>query len=49
MTTKNAPPEGQWILKSGLGLHPLPDTQITAEFKDGKLSGKGGCNQYNAQ
>lgn len=40
--------EGNWILKSGVGVKLLPDTKITAEFKDGKLSGNGGCNQYNA-
>ena len=40
--------EGKWILKSGVGVKLLPDTKITAEFKDGKLSGNGGCNQYNA-
>ena len=38
--------EGNWILKSGVGVQLLPDTKITAEFKDGKLSGHGGCNQY---
>lgn len=48
MTTTNANLEGHWILKSGVGPLLLPNTKITAEFKDGKLSGKGGCNQYNA-
>jgi heat shock protein HslJ len=48
VTTTNATLEGQWLLKSGVGPQPLPDTKITAEFMDGKLSGKGGCNQYNA-
>ncbi|MDJ0532378.1 MAG: META domain-containing protein [Xenococcaceae cyanobacterium MO_207.B15] len=38
--------EGNWILKSGVGVQLLPNTKITAEFKDGKLSGNGGCNQY---
>ncbi len=38
--------EGNWILKSGVGIQLLPNTKITAEFKDGKLSGNGGCNQY---
>ncbi len=38
--------EGKWILKSGVGTRLLPNTKITAEFKDGKLSGSGGCNQY---
>ncbi len=38
--------EGHWILKSGVGTQLLPNTKITAEFKDGKLSGSGGCNQY---
>ncbi len=38
--------EGHWILKSGVGINLLPNTKITAEFKDGKLSGSGGCNQY---
>ncbi len=40
--------EGNWILKSGVGVKLLPNTKITAEFKDGKLSGHGGCNQYFA-
>lgn len=40
--------EGKWMLKSGVGVQLLPNTKITAEFKDGKLSGNGGCNQYNA-
>ncbi len=40
--------EGKWILKSGVGTQLLPNTKITAQFKDGKLSGNGGCNQYNA-
>ncbi len=40
--------EGNWILKSGVGVQLLPNTKITAEFKDGKLSGHGGCNQYFA-
>ena len=40
--------EGHWILKSGVGTQLLPNTKITAEFKDGKLSGSGGCNRYNA-
>lgn len=40
--------EGKWILKSGVGVKLLPDTKITAEFKDGKLSGHGSCNQYFA-
>ncbi len=40
--------EGHWILKSGIGTQLLPNTLITAEFKDGKLSGSGGCNQYGA-
>jgi heat shock protein HslJ len=48
MTTTILTLEGQWILKSGVGLQLLPDTKITAEFKDGKLSGSGGINQYNA-
>ena len=38
--------EGNWILKSGVGTQLLPNTKITAEFKDGKLTGSGGCNQY---
>ncbi|MDJ0719618.1 MAG: META domain-containing protein [Prochloraceae cyanobacterium] len=38
--------EGDWILKSGIGTQLLPNTKITAEFKDGKLNGNGGCNQY---
>jgi heat shock protein HslJ len=40
--------EGNWILKSGVGTQLLPNTKITAEFKDGKLSGNGGCNKYGA-
>lgn len=40
--------QGHWILKSGVGTQLLPDTKITVEFKNGKLSGSGGCNQYNA-
>ena len=40
--------EGNWILKSGVGVQLLPNTKIIAEFKDGKLSGNGGCNQYFA-
>ena len=40
--------EGNWILKSGVGTQLLPNTKITAEFKDGKLNGSGGCNQYFA-
>ncbi|MDJ0694522.1 META domain-containing protein [Mastigocoleus sp. MO_188.B34] len=40
--------EGKWILKSGIGAQLLPNTKITAEFKGGRLSGNGGCNQYNA-
>lgn len=40
--------EGHWILKSGVGTQLLPNTEITAEFKDGKLTGSGGCNQYSA-
>ena len=48
MTTTNATLEGQWLLKSGVVPQLLPDTEITAVFMDGKLSGKGGCNQYNA-
>ena len=38
--------EGNWILKSGVGAELLPNTKITAEFKDGRLSGNAGCNQY---
>lgn len=38
--------EGKWILKSGVGVQLLPNTKITAEFKDGKLNGNGGCNEY---
>lgn len=49
MTTTNAPLEGQWILKSGVGAQLLPDTNIIAEFKDGTLSGSGGVNQYSAR
>jgi heat shock protein HslJ len=40
--------EGHWILKSGVDPLPVPNTKITAEFKDGKLNGSGGCNQYSA-
>lgn len=40
--------EGHWILKSGVGPLPVPNTKITAEFKDGTLSGSGGCNKYSA-
>ena len=40
--------EGKWILKSGVGVNLLPDTKITAEFRDGKLTGHGSCNQYFA-
>jgi heat shock protein HslJ len=47
MTTKNANLEGSWILKAGVGAQLLPNTKITAEFKDGKLSGSGGINQYS--
>jgi heat shock protein HslJ len=48
MTTTNANLDGNWILKAGVGTQLLPNTKITAEFKDGKLSGSGGINQYNA-
>jgi heat shock protein HslJ len=48
MTTTNSNLEGQWILKSGVGPQLLPDTKITAEFKNGKLRGSGSCNQYSA-
>jgi heat shock protein HslJ len=48
MITTNANLEGQWILKSGIGTQLLPNTEITAEFKDGQINGSGGCNQYNA-
>jgi heat shock protein HslJ len=48
MPTTNANLEGNWILKAGVGTQLLPNTKITAEFKGGKLSGSGGCNQYNA-
>jgi heat shock protein HslJ len=47
MTTTNANLEGNWILQSGVELPLAPNTEITAEFKDGKLSGYGGCNYYN--
>ena len=48
MTTTNVNLEGHWILESGVGVLPIQNTEITAEFKDGKLSGTGGCNQYSA-
>ncbi len=48
MTTKNANLEGSWILKAGVGAQLLPNAKITAEFKDGKLSGNGGINQYSS-
>ena len=38
--------EGTWILKSGVGTQLLAKTKITAEFKDRRLSGSGGCNRY---
>jgi heat shock protein HslJ len=47
MTTPNANLEGHWILKAGIEPPLLPNTKITAEFKDGKLSGSGGINQYS--
>jgi heat shock protein HslJ len=49
MTTANAPLEGRWTLKSGVGAQLLPDTNITAEFNNGTLSGSGGVNQYSAR
>lgn len=48
MVTTNINLEGHWILKSGVGVLPITNTEITAEFKDGKLRGTGGCNQYSA-
>ena len=48
MTITNVSLEGHWILKSGVGVQLLPNTEITAEFKDGNLYGSGGINQYNA-
>ncbi|NJL42631.1 MAG: META domain-containing protein [Pseudanabaena sp. SU_2_4] len=47
MTTTNANLEGHWVLKAGVGPPLLPNTKITAEFKDGKLRGNGGINQYS--
>jgi heat shock protein HslJ len=42
-----------WILTayaaSGGVTTPLPDTRLTAQFVDGKLSGSGGCNDYFAE
>ncbi|MDJ0694521.1 META domain-containing protein [Mastigocoleus sp. MO_188.B34] len=38
--------EGSWILKSGVETQILPNTKITAEFNDGRISGSGGCNRY---
>jgi heat shock protein HslJ len=37
-----------WTLKSGLGPVSVPNTEITAEFNNGQLTGSGGCNQYGA-
>jgi heat shock protein HslJ len=43
----------QWSLvsyvdKAGNEAKLLPDTRITAEFKEGRVSGTGGCNAYSA-
>ena len=49
MTTTNLNLEGHWILQSGIEPPLTPNTEkITAEFKDGEISGYGGCNWYNA-
>ena len=43
--------ESSWLLgyyrnTSGKMAATLPDTTVTAHFKDGKLSGSAGCNRY---
>jgi heat shock protein HslJ len=43
----------QWSLvsyadKTGNQAEVLPETRITAQFKDGRISGTGGCNAYSA-
>ena len=38
---------GSWTLTSLNGNPPVPDTQITANFNNGQLTGSGGCNSYN--
>ena len=35
-----------WVLQSYANANVLPDTKITVEFQDGKLSGNTGCNRY---
>ncbi len=38
---------GNWVLVSGLSPSPFPPRpEITAEFRDGTISGTGGCNRY---
>jgi polar amino acid transport system substrate-binding protein len=39
---------GSWVLASLNGNTLVPDTHITASFKDGSVSGSGGCNTYSA-
>ena len=41
------PLTGNWVLQSLNGNPLAPDTQITANFNNGQLSGSGGCNSYN--
>jgi len=50
-TTESALEGTLWVLRSYIDANGdtadvLPDTNITAEFQDGKLAGNAGCNQY---